>query len=625
MRPSGEVEASCLKCHLGDTWKPEAPRLEHGLALIENLGCFACHALEGFEETRRVGPSLEHVGVKTTAEWAYNWIVDPKSFRPNTPMPRFFNLANNSDEDWTERNAVEADAIVAYVFDTSTDIELESAPRGDIERGRQLVNEVGCLACHITDEPGSDGFPDDEVRFTGYRQQGPNLWGIGSKVNAAWIYTWVQDPKHYWADTVMPNLRLTDGEAADITAFLMSLTKAGWENPTIPTVSAELRDEVALEYLKNTLTTPDAEARLAAMDDQETRLYLGNELIGRYACFGCHLIPGFEDRGRIGTDLSEWGSKPATRLDFGLLEMPHERRAFIEQKLRSPRSYDEGKVRQPQELFRMPNFDFTEEEIDAVATAILGYTDEEIADSKIPAQTPRRVALEAGRQIVHKYNCRGCHIIEERGGRVQDVIIELGAVAGQNRAVAAAYAPPNLNTEGAKTQPQWLYEFLREPTEIRPWLNMCMPTFGFTDEELNALTAYFSAVDDAAYPFDEKFTVPHAYPRELVEAGERLASLDNLQCFRCHVQGGVTPPNTTSDQWAPDMAMAAERLRYEWVQEWITSPQVIFPGTRMPQYYTDLDAPSFYVDQGRGGAPIMDGDVRRQIEALAAYIMSLGQ
>lgn len=622
MRPVAETEAACLKCHIGDTWMPDAPTLEYGLSIIEAVGCYGCHQLDRYDEARRPGPSLEHVAVKTTPQWAYNWVMDPKSFRPNTPMPKFFNVANNSDEYWRARNEVETDAIVAYIFGASTDVELESAPSGDAARGAQVVNEVGCLGCHIVEEPGSPDDSTGERRFTGYRQQGPNLWGVGSKVNADWLYTWVKNPRHYWPDTVMPRLRLTDPEAADVTAFLMSLTRAGWDSPTIPALNVELRDEVVLEYLKITRTTPDAEAELAAMGDEEKRQYLGNELIGRYGCYGCHLIEGFQERGRVGTSLSNWGSKATAQIDFGYLDIDHSRESFLRAKLAAPRSVDTGKVKLPQEKARMPNFGFTPEEIEAVTIAILGYTDEEIPDLKKPAQTPRKVAAEAGRAIIDDYNCRACHIIERRGGAIEAPIVALATAAGQDATVAAAYAPPNLNTQGAKTQPNWLYRFLNGPTPIRPWLDVRMPTFDFNDEELNALTAYFSAIDDASYPFDEKFTLAHEYPRELVQGGDTLAN-GQLQCFSCHVQEGVTPPGTP-DNWAPDLALAAERLRYEWLQDWIINPQAIFPGTKMPQYYTwDLDDPSFYT--ALDGTPVMDGDTRAQIEALAAYIMSIGQ
>jgi mono/diheme cytochrome c family protein len=152
-----------------------------------------------------------------------------------------------------------------------------------------------------------------------------------------------------------------------------------------------------------------------------------------------------------------------------------------------------------------------------------------------------------------------------------------------------------------------------------------MPTFGFDDAQLNALTAYFSAIDDVPYPFDARFTIAHEYPAELVQAGDRLAEEGNLRCFFCHYRGSQEPLVAQLPTWGPDLALAADRLRYEWVQEWIANPQAISPGTSMPQFYTNLDAPSQYVDQNRGGAPILDGNTRRQIEALAAYIMSIGQ
>ena len=42
------------------------------------------------------------------------------------------------------------------------------------------------------------------------------------------------------------------------------------------------------------------------------------------------------------------------------------------------------------------------------------------------------------------------------------------------------FAPPILNGEGAKVQPDWLFSFLQAPTPIRPWLKIRMPTFHLT-------------------------------------------------------------------------------------------------------------------------------------------------
>ena len=93
--------------------------------------------------------------------------------------------------------------------------------------------------------------------------------------------------------TVMPSLRLTTEEARDIASYL--------------------------------LTQKHADATYAAadfMDDPKLKAK-GKALIQHYGCAGCHEISGLEDEGRIGTELTNEGSKPIERLDFALL---HRRR-----------------------------------------------------------------------------------------------------------------------------------------------------------------------------------------------------------------------------------------------------------------------------------------------------------
>lgn len=622
MRPGDEIESGCLKCHVGDEWLPDAPRLEYGLELVEKLGCYGCHQLDRWDDARKRGPDLTHIASKTDPEWAYNWVMDPKSFRPDTPMPRFFGLENNSGGYWDERNQVEADAIVAYLFDASTAIELESAGAGNAARGQQLVESVGCLGCHMIGEyEVTDESAAANTRFTGYRHAGPNLAGIGSKVDADWLYTWVRNPTHYFPETSMPDLRLTESEAADVAAYLSGLTDPEWEEPQIPAVDAELRYEVAFEYLRQQMPTPQAEERLAAMSEEEKRHYLGERLISRYGCSGCHVIPGFENAGRIGTSLSQWGSKAVAQMDFGLLDLPHERRAFLEQKLRAPRSYDRGRERSSQEMLRMPNFDLEPDEIGAIATAILGFTDAAVQPAAMPADTGERQTIEAGRRIVDRYNCRGCHIVEERGGAIREVIAEQKLADGEVASLAAGlvFGPPNLRSQGARVQPDWLYRFLASPTIVRPWLEVRMPTFPFTDRELNDLTAYFATLDDVPYPFEETFTTAHSYPQDLVAAGRDLAAdrQGSLQCLSCHFQGGQQP-RVQPTQWAPDLAIASERLRPQWIDRWLKNPQELQPGTNMPQFWQSLEPGSSFYDT-------LNRDPQTQIDAIVAYIMSLGR
>ena len=46
---------------------------------------------------------------------------------------------------------------------------------------------------------------------------------------------------------------------------------------------------------------------------------LGEKVIAKYGCTGCHDVPGFEGAGPIGTELTNWGSKTVDKLDFAFM------------------------------------------------------------------------------------------------------------------------------------------------------------------------------------------------------------------------------------------------------------------------------------------------------------------
>jgi hypothetical protein len=141
-----------------------------------------------------------------------------------------------------------------------------------------------------------------------------------------------------------------------------------------------------------------------------------------------------------------------------------------------------------------------------------------------------------------------------------------------------------------------------------------MPTFGLSGEETETLLRYFAAIDhkDVPYTFVDRSTLDP----DLVKAGEQLTSPDYLQCFSCHVRGNQMPQGE-KDGWAPDLAMASQRLYPEWVLEWIHDPQKQLPGTKMPSFYSDPDNPD-------GPPDILNGDDEMQMRALRDYVMSIG-
>ena len=69
---------------------------------------------------------------------------------------------------------------------------------------------------------------------------------------------------------------------------------------------------------------------------------------------------------------------------------------------------------------------------------------------------------------------------------------------------------------------------------------------------------------------------------------------------------------------APDLARIPERLRADWISQWLTDPGKIMPGTRMPS--------NFPVDPQENAYPeILGGDQKKQIEAVRAYLLTLGK
>jgi len=617
MYPMKAVEAGCFRCHKSEVNHPKAKSLDQGRKLIENLGCWGCHKMKGYEDLPKVGPALDRIAGKTSPEWVARWLSDPRAFRGNTKMPRFFYLDNFGTKEDRELTDTMIAGVVTYLFDKSktgaiavrtsniqagaasatggmaqtgeTNLQAAAASNvpalaagmpnvrlgsGDAARGKALFESVGCQGCHVS---------DPEARrdvMTGWRQHGPNLIGLSDKTTPEWLALWLKNPKAWNPETRMPNLRLSDGEIADLVAFLMTKPASRpFRALNVPTPNPEKRDRIIQDYMELTKSVADAKADIARMSAHDKDLYVGEKIIGHYGCFACHSIPGFENAKQIGVELSDWGNKQVHLLDFGFVHLPHTRADWLEQKVRSPRSFDRDKVKTFQEKLKMPQFSLSEDEVRGVQTTVLGYLRDDMADSLRVRPTGEKASIEHGRRIAKEYNCQGCHVLEDKGGQIRETLTDV------------ALAPPNIRGEGAKVQSDWLFAFVKAPKtgEIRPWLKVRMPTFEFSVDQLNALTAYFAALEKAKYPFEAKVDVLEARSRA---AGER--TFEALKCASCHptsqqaaqdmLAGGKTPADL-----APMLSAAHTRLRYDWIADWIKRPEEWMPGTRMPTNFPKLD------------------------------------
>ncbi|HUK34867.1 MAG TPA: c-type cytochrome [Vicinamibacterales bacterium] len=590
MLPTKMTEASCAKCHKQEIYVPTAPALNVAYATFERAGCYACHKTRGFEDVRKPGPILTKIGSKLTKDWVKNWVRNPRAVKQATWMPRIWYNSNSSSPQDAVRNEVEINAAVSYLFANSEQWEppVKDPKPGDAKSGEKIVKSIGCQGCHVVGEGSRE-------QAGPHRTFGQPLESIGSKTTYEWVFNWVRDPKHYNPNTYMPNLRLTDAQAADVATYLMTLKGSGGDQAKATYTQKDV-DDTLLDYYTALMPADEAKTAVAKLNDDQKQLDLGQKVINRYGCFSCHEIKGFEKTQSIGTDLSEEGSKLVTRLDFGFIsDIPHTSKiGWFDRKLHNPREFDKGRVLQPLDKLRMPNFDFSDVEVQRLLTAIMSFQRDTQPIQAFPTKSARRDYTVAGRTLVHRRNCVGCHIVEDDGGDFLKLVSD------------SSLGPPRLTPEGARVQPDWLYAFLRGPIQIRPWLDVHMPTFGLDDPNLNGVIHYFQAVSNNLEAF-------RTYDVSAADNPAGKALFEKLQCQKCHVLGEI-PKDQPTANLAPDLRMVHDRLNPDWLLPWLKNPASFLPGTRMTQFWPDYPKSPY---------PDLGGDADAQMRAVIQHLLSL--
>ncbi len=630
MIPLPLVEGKCIQCHANEVNLKGAPTFNAGMRLIEQYGCYGCHKFTGhFEQMakeRKPGPPLTRLSGKLDPEWVRKWLLDPKSFRPSTTMPNFWKTHNNSDPSSLARGYVEIDAISHFLYEQTEVYEPVNPPgvngsgqdekiktariaaaMGNSENGKKLVGSVGCLACHAVADFPRKVIPAGEIGHADPRVPlfGPELNQMGSKVSADWLYSWLINPKHYSPNSNMPGMKLQPQEAKDLTAYLLEKKNEKFEASKFPEAKDDVRDAVAYEFLKAEKPSPEALAEVVKMSANEKKSYLGKKLVSHYGCYSCHAIKGFEDGPKIGAELSLHGSKEVTKFAFENVHIPHTSREWwIYTKVRTPRIWDVGKMRDFQAKARMPHFGFNSEQANAITAVVIGQETKKVDDSMIRKVDARLEQVIAGHRVLHRYNCVGCHAIEGRGAGV------LGHYEDPSE------GPPNLNTQGLKTQSQWLFSFLKNTNVmIRPWVKIRMPQFSMSDEDARTLSKYFAAVDGANYPF----VSAQANPLTAAEVVMVEKMINAQGCLSCHA---VRKAGEEVAGAAPHFQDVKARLNGEWVTDWIQDPNKIMPGTRMPQLWPPVDAEN----PKAGLIPVpgyFNDDANLQIQKIRDYLYQI--
>jgi mono/diheme cytochrome c family protein len=517
MVPARYLESSCGQCHMD---KPTGiPRLNAGRTLLTRYGCVHCHSIVLPDGVKLAPtddpPSLQHVADKTTREWIFAWIKNPQAYSGTATMPNF----QLKDED--------ARDISAFLIAQSTMLASSAAPASAaasdaaaLQAGASMYGESFCASCHAIQNAAG-------LLVGG--NVGPELTRIGTKAKPDWLRAWIGNPKGYDPETLMPHYRFDDKQLTLIAGFL--------ENKT---------DSDFMANVKLDQATPRQVAH-------------GKLLVTEMGCAVCHEINGIHRPDNFAPDLTAVGSRPLAKIVF-LPEMPRTLAAYVEAKIKEPRSFGSA--------LKMPQFNLATGQVDNLVTALLAQTDRA---RTLPARL--RVAGHASSnyepagaagRLMRDLNCFSCHSINGRGGDMA----------------------PDLTWEGSAVQRDWLLKFFKNPNTLRPTLIRRMPKFNVTDQEAGMLTDYILAVYQTP-AFDRDSPQP-ASDAGQIEKGRQLF-YSKYACQACH----IVDPQKDKGYIGPTLTEVGSRLTAAWIFQWLKGPQTLRPGTLEPdQQISDSDATS---------------------------------
>lgn len=495
----------------------------------------------------------------------------------------------------------------AYVF-TFDQFNLNEDPDEHlVHGGLLLLAELNCVACHKAPE--------------GWREQlspkpGPDLSGVGSRLDADTIWLMVRSPQHRKKGTQMPGLFA--GEEGDaekveaITEYLASLKKPA---PPMPkgdvkrgrqlyhTVGCVACHEPAAESDYRPPRVPkdvdlerpgNGSVPIALADAYEPDA-LASFLFDPLAMRPSGRMPSMRLSREEAADVAAYlhmGRMAEKAMERAVLKIPPQgvergRELFAAQRCTSCHATGEEElpVRRARPLRELragegcladalrlgvARFDLTALQKRAVTLALAA-----VRGGVAPWQSePEKIDWQLSR-----LNCYACH---DRGGKggPEDPRAQYFASndPGGESLGDLGHLPPSLDRVGRKLTRGWFERVLwGDGGAVRPYLSARMPSFGRANTE--PLIAWMETVDKPAQLV--KIDTSGLLKHQRAEFGRKLLGATGLACIACH---GLKDRKSLG---VPVIRLThtVERLRPEYFKELLLNPQATMPGTLMPPMF----------------------------------------
>jgi len=350
-----------------------------------------------------------------------------------------------------------------------------------LNQGRSTLSRYGCVHCHTVKlADGSTMKATDDP---------PSLSHVADKTTREWIYAWLKDPQAYAATSTMPNFKLSDDDARDMSAFLIA-------NST-PIAG----DSVSI--------TAKGAADPAA----------GASLYGESFCASCHAVQNAAGNmvgGDVGPELTKVGSKVKAE--------------WLLAWLKNPRVYDPGTG--------MPHYRFTDAQVTTLQGFLQAKADSDLlANVHLDVATPEQIAH--GKRLVSDYGCASCHEIAGIK-KPENFAPELSRI-GSKPVTQLVFLPGMQHT-----LPDYIATKIKQPRSFGQGLKM--PQYTFTPAQIDSLTTALLTLSERAATLPPSLTVPAAPESDYQPAGKAGKLMTDLACFSCHRingHGGDMAPDLT--------------------------------------------------------------------------------
>ncbi len=458
--------------------------LDAGEVLLGELNCTACHVAEPAvlaRLKRKTAPLLGRAAARLNPSYVRAWLLDPLGTKPGTTMP---DVLHRLPED---ERVTAAGELAQFLWSLPSEAAAPaSALAGEfqIQQGRALYHQAGCVACHAPYEPAGAIFAQtgggptdpDAVRYVLNKLQetAVPLPDLAAKYQPGALARFLADPLAVRPAGRMPSLKLTEAEARAIAAYLPKVTGTAPGDAAEPPFVAD-----------------PAKARR------------GRERFAQLGCAACH---------ELGGDLPPIPSQLKARPLAALKADASAGCLASEPGPAAPRYFLGGSQR------------------DALRATL-----KNVAALAQPTSPAARVLLTMAR-----HDCYACHSRDGLGGPSPSRS-DYFTSSSESDLGDEGRIPPHLSGVGNKLRPDWLGQVLTNQGAVRPYLAVRMPQFGAAN--VAHLVADFGAAD--ALPNFAKVAPPGdaAAGRELV--GLQGCGCINCHTFGPHPSLGISVMDMT--------------------------------------------------------------------------------